>query len=252
MPIAYARRLVGHDRTRHGNRQLGVLLAFVAGATNAGAFLAVGVYTSHMTGLLSSMADHLVLRQTSIVLAAAGGLLCFTLGAALAAVLVNYARRRGLRSLYAIPLLIEAGLLLLFGLLGASLSAISGLFMPVTVMLLCLAMGLQNALISKVSHAEIRTTHVTGLVTDIGIEIGRALYWNRLRPEVAPPVTANRDRLLTLVALVSSFFAGGVLGAIGFSQLGYAMTLLLALLLLVPAVVPAIDDLRDYARRTDD
>jgi len=38
--------------------------------------------------------------------------------------------------------------------------------------LLCFIMGLQNAVITKISHAEIRTTHVTGLVTDVGIELG--------------------------------------------------------------------------------
>lgn len=47
---------------------------------------------------------------------------------------------------------------------------------PLTVALLCFVMGLQNAMITKISKAEIRTTHVTGLVTDIGIEIGKSLY----------------------------------------------------------------------------
>ena len=36
--------------------------------------------------------------------------------------------------------------------------------------------GLQNALITKLSRAEIRTTHITGIVTDIGIELGKLLY----------------------------------------------------------------------------
>ena len=36
-------------------------------------------------------------------------------------------------------------------------------------------MGLQNAIMTKISKAEIRTTHMTGVVTDIGIELGRLL-----------------------------------------------------------------------------
>lgn len=47
------------DRSTRANVRLGATLAFVAGAANAGGFLAVGQYTSHMTGVLSSVADHL-------------------------------------------------------------------------------------------------------------------------------------------------------------------------------------------------
>ena len=112
MPFDYVRRLTGPVRTSREDAHLGVGLAFVAGATNAGAFLAVSRYTSHMTGIVSSMADALVLGQTELFLTALGALGAFTLGAAVTAVLVNYARRRGLSSAFALPLLLEAVLLL--------------------------------------------------------------------------------------------------------------------------------------------
>ena len=174
MPVKFARRLMGRERTADANRHLGFALTFVAGATNAGGYLAVKQYTSHMTGIVSSMADNLVLGDVDLALGGLGGILSFLCGAASSAVMVNYARRRGLQSEYALPLLLEAALLLCFGLLGARLSRIEGLFVPATVMLLCFIMGLQNAVISKISHAEIRTTHITGMVTDIGIRTGQA------------------------------------------------------------------------------
>ena len=49
-------------RSAGANLRLGACLAFVAGATNAGGFLALGYYTSHMTGFLSSLADNLGLE----------------------------------------------------------------------------------------------------------------------------------------------------------------------------------------------
>ena len=251
MPIDYARRLTGKSRTATGNRQLGWALAFIAGATNAGAFLAVRQYTSHMTGIVSSMADSLVLGEINTAIAAFGALLSFLLGAAVSAILVNYARRRQLQSEFALPLLLEAALLLVFGLLGAWLSKIHGLFVPVTVMLLCFMMGLQNAVISKVSRSVIRTTHVTGVVTDIGIELGKLLYWNRIQLDPSLRVTADRDRLTVLSLLVLSFFSGGVIGAIGFQHLGYAMTVPLAVILIVLASVPAADDIRAYFEKTE-
>ena len=251
MPVQYARRLTGTVRSARANQQLGCALAFVAGATNAGGFLAVKQYTSHMTGIVSTMADGLVLGELGLVLSGAGALLSFMLGAAVSALMINYARRHRLHSEYALPLLLEAGLLLGFGLLGAQLSQMHTLFVPATVMLLCFIMGLQNVVITKVSHAEIRTTHVTGMVTDIGIEIGKLVYWNRPagRGQDLPPVRANLTKLRLLGLLVGCFFVGGVAGALGFKHAGYVSTVPLALFLVLLASVPAFDDLKDLARR---
>ncbi len=251
MPVHYARRLTGRDRTAHANRQLGVALAFVAGAINAGGFLAVRQYTSHMTGIVSTMADSLVLGDLNLVLASLGALLSFMLGAAASAVMINYARRQHLHSEYALPLLLEAALLIGFGLLGAQLSHVPGLFVPATVMLLCFIMGLQNVVVTKLSHAEIRTTHLTGMITDIGAELGKLLYWNLpVAGTEQPRVRANRDRLRLLGTLVGSFFVGGAIGALGFKQLGYVATVPLALFLVLLASVPAFDDLASWMRRS--
>ncbi|GAB3442732.1 DUF1275 domain-containing protein [Massilia solisilvae] len=240
MPINYARSLTGHRRTVSANRHLGFTLAFVAGATNAGGFLAVKQYTSHMTGIVSAMADNLALGGYDLVLDAAGAIVSFVLGAACTAVMVNYVRRQRLYSEYALPLLLEAVLLLLFGVLGARLQSVQGLFIPITVMLLCFIMGLQNAVITKLSHAEIRTTHMTGIVTDIGIELGKLAYWNADRN--LPMVMANRERLRVLGGLLCCFFAGGVTGAVGFSRMGFISTVPLAALLCLLAIVPTVDD----------
>lgn len=248
MPINYVRRLTGRERSANANRHLGLTLAFVAGAVNAGGFLAVQQYTSHMTGIVSSMADHLVLGAYELVLAAFGGLLSFLIGAVCSAMMVAFARRHRMHSEYALPLLVEAALLLCFGILGARLSGIEGLFVPMTVMLLCFIMGLQNAVISKLSKAEIRTTHVTGIVTDLGIELGKLLYRNADALDGAPKIVASRERMLLLGSLLGCFFLGGVAGALGFKHAGYVTTVPLALLLIVLAIVPALDDLVAYVR----
>jgi uncharacterized membrane protein YoaK (UPF0700 family) len=238
VPLHYVRSLTAPARNTRGNRHLGVALAFVAGALNAGGFLAVRQYTSHMTGIVSSAADSLALGEGDLVLDALGAIVSFMLGAACTAVMVNVARRRRLASEYALPLLLEAVLLLAFGVTGVRLAAIEGLFVPATVMLLCFTMGLQNALVTKLSHAEIRTTHMTGIVTDLGIELGRLLVGK-----------ADGARLRLLGALLGSFFVGGVLGALGFKHAGYVACLPLAFVLCGLAIVPALDDLRGLRRR---
>lgn len=243
MPINYSRKLTGRVRTAHANRHLGYALAFVAGAINAGGFLAVAQYTSHMTGIVSSMADHLAQGTVDIALVGLGALVFFILGAGVSAVLVHCSRQREMHSEFALPLMLEACLLLGFGLLGARMAVIDGLFVPVTVLLLAFIMGLQNAVITALSNADIRTTHITGIVTDIGIELGKLAYPSGER------VIANRPRLKMLCLLLVSFFAGGVAGALGFKHVGYVATVPLALVLLVLASVPIVDDLHIIWRR---
>ena len=67
MPIFYLSRLTGRERTQNANQQLARHLTFVAGAVNAGGFLAVRQYSSHVTGIVSAMADNLALRNLSLV-----------------------------------------------------------------------------------------------------------------------------------------------------------------------------------------
>jgi len=252
MPANYLRTLTGKDRSTDANRQLGYSLAFVAGATNAGGFLAVKQYTSHMSGVISAIADQAALGDLSLVLAGVGSLISFTLGAGCSAMLVNWGRRRQLHSQYASPLLVEAALLLCFGLLGSHLATWEPFFVPATVLLLCFIMGLQNAMITKLSGAEIRTTHMTGIATDIGIELGKLFYWNCSRDSASAPfVRANRMKLKVHSTMLCMFFAGGVTGAVGFKHVGYASTVPLSGVLIVLAIVPLLDDLRTQAWRPD-
>lgn len=244
MPAQMLRQLTGRQRTVRANRQLGGLLAFVAGAVNAGGFLAVQQYTSHMTGIISSVADHLVLGAPWLAMAALVSLLAFMAGAVTTTLLIHWARRRAMHGEYALPLMLEAGLLLLFGLMGANLHRWTEWLVPGTVLLLCFIMGLQNAIVTKISNAEIRTTHMTGVVTDLGIELGRLLYWNRDGASAsAPPVLANRERLTVLATLLAMFFLGSVMGAWVFQGIGFAATVPLAALLMLVALVPLLDDL---------
>ena len=241
MPVQTMRSLTAPERTSENNRRLGCALAFVAGAVNAGGFFAVGQYTSHMTGIVSSLADDLSIGSMALVAAGMSALTSFLLGAAVSAILINWGRRRGARSRFAMPLMLEALLLLCFGALGAHLEHERLFYVPLTVNLLCFVMGLQNAMVTKISRAEIRTTHVTGLVTDIGIELGKLAYWNGRSG--SEPVLADRGKLGLLASLLSMFLCGALAGAFGFKQLGFVVTLPLAFVLVLMAIVPIIDDL---------
>ncbi|MEX5746677.1 YoaK family protein [Massilia sp. X63] len=241
MPIQYLSGLTAKSRTGQADLHIGVVLTLVAGALNAGGFLAIGQYTSHMTGMVSALADQIVLRNFALAGVAAISWIAFVTGAAVTALLVNYLRRSDIHHLYAVPLLLEASLILVFGAFGPTLDRHRLVDVSLAVITLCFAMGLQNALITKISRAEIRTTHVTGLTTDLGIEIGKLLYWNRMRPDdKRVPVRANINKLRVHGILIASFLAGGIAGALGFYYLGYISTIPLASLLAVIALAPAL------------
>lgn len=212
--------MLHHHRTPQADANLGYLLATLAGALNAGAFLVVGQYTGHLSGMVSSVADNLILHAWHPILIALAGISSFIAGAATCAVLVTWARRHAPACQYALPLFLESLLILLF----AAVQLRS--YQPVhpvagAISLLAFIMGLQNATITKASGARIRTTHVTGISTDIGIELGKLVYG-----------TTDHSKLALLTGLLTCFFSGGVIGALGFQTYATAFAIPLGLLLL--------------------
>ena len=237
-------RLLTHrHRAPSTNWALGLLLAFNAGAVNAGGFLVLHMYTSHMTGFASQLADSLVLGNTRLLLNALGAILSFVSGAAVCAVLVNWGRQHRLHSVYALPLMLEAALMVPFGLMGAiTLTWPTPFAVPLTVLLLSFIMGLQNAVSSKTSGGSMRTTHMTGNITDLGMELGKFVYWNGRDRTTATGVHHDRKRMRLCGGLVGMFVLGGTLGALGFSYVGFVCVVPLAALLLVLSVPPFIRD----------
>lgn len=246
-PERFLARIAGPDRTPALNHQLASLLALVAGILNSVGFVAVAFYTSHMTGVTAQVADQLVLGDLHLVGVGILSMGSFIGGAMACAVLFNWGRRRDLRSRYANVLLLEGVLMLVFGLLAeeVTVSWRELLFVPV----LCFTMGLQNAIITKISGAQIRTTHVTGMVTDIGIELGKLSYCNR---RAGPdPVRGNVPKLAMLSSLVLLFLVGGVIGALGYLAIGFGVLIPGALVLLLVSFQPLVTDLRTRAADRD-
>ncbi|MFT4149120.1 MAG: YoaK family protein [Paracoccaceae bacterium] len=233
-PLASARVLVGHRRSRGSDLALAVMLAAVAGAANAGGFFALGQYTSHMTGYLSQVADNMVAGHYAVAGIAILAIGAFMTGAAFSTVLINWARLHRERQQYALPIGVQ-GLFLACFAWGGIFSSVPGRLFALAC--LCFIMGMQNATITKISGARIRTTHATGMITDMGIECGRMVAWHLLSRRSVPP---DFGKLGILASLVGAFVTGGVVGALGYATLGFFFSLPLAMILLglsVPALV---------------
>ena len=234
----------GALRSESLNRELAWAMAFVAGAVNAGTFLAVGRYTSHMTGVVSSMADELAYGDFTMAIAAMAMMLSFLGGAFVCSTLISYGQRHRMRSRYAFILVVEAGLMLVFGFMGNRLETKVEFTLPVTVILLCFIMGVHNAVTSIISGAAVRTTHMTGTVTDIGIELSRLAYINVHNKYGRQRIVANRPKLTLYLLILVSFLCGGITGALGFKHFGFKVTVPLAAFLCFLAARPLLLDLR--------
>lgn len=239
-PVASARLLMGHRRSHGTDLVLATLLAAVAGASNAGGFFALGAYTSHMTGYLSQLADNLVIGDLWVALVAVIAISAFVAGAAFSTILINWARIRSVGRQYALPIAVQGGLLACFAGGGIFTSEVGHTF---ALACLCFIMGMQNATITKISGARIRTTHATGMITDIGIELGREVFGRTYRGR---GLAAERKKLRIHLQLVGTFVAGGVVGAIGFTKFGFVFSLLLAAVLLALSV-PSLSSRRRRA-----
>lgn len=89
-------------------------------------------------------------------------------------------------------------------------------------------MGMQNSYVTKISNAIVRTTHLTGLFTDLGIEISQ-LFFPRIHQK-----EKLKETIKLRVFIILFFFAGGIVGGILYSELHLKLyTLLLGAFILM-------------------
>ncbi len=170
------------------------LLAAIAGYINSVVLEAGYLPVTHLTGSVSHLGGDLVQGNESHGWMLLSILIAFVLGATVSGALIGGTRLR-LGRPYGLAMLLEAALLAIaaFTLRPAPLAAL-----PIA----AFAAGLQNAMASTYGRLIVRTTHITGVATDLGLELGRALRG----------VRAEGWKIGLLVLLMGAFFGGGVLG----------------------------------------
>lgn len=207
----------GAQRSNAVDRRLACTLAGVAGALNAAAFYAVGFFSANMTGNVSTLSDHLAVGKYGSSAFYAGIVLAFIAGATVSSILINSGYRRNYKGVYALIVLLEAFLLACLSPIDLGLAV--AWKVPAIVVGLAFLMGLQNAVVTRISEARVRTTHVSGMATDIGIELG--LLFDAVRGKgTGAETSAVVDRLRLHVETILCFLGGGILGVILYRQVG--------------------------------
>lgn len=218
---------VGDARTPNIDLVLAGLLSSVAGALNAVGFLIAGSFTANMTGNISAFSDHIANGAIPIAFSFLGLVVAFICGASMAALAIQAGERKHIRSVYALAVAAEAIILLL---VGTTLVMSSATEHEISLVItLSFIMGLQNAVTTMISRARVRTTHVSGMATDIGIELAALVGSETSRREAVPKLWLHS---LTLAC----FTSGGFCGALLFQIVGSWLFIFAATLLLLIAV----------------
>jgi len=148
----------------------------------------------------------------------------FLLGAFVANTTMELTSRGTAHFSYSIPIGIEIILLAFVSLFNIP-SSNTSVWLSCT---LLLAMGLQNALVTKISGSVVRTTHLTGLFTDLGIELSQTIFYKKINERKR----LKRGILLKII-IIAGFFLGGIMGAFIYGWFERKTLLLPVIILLV-------------------
>lgn len=199
------------------------LLAFQAGVLNIGGFLACHRFVSHVTGFATffgyEVSEGRFNQATVIILVP----LLFLVGSMVSGELVDVRIRKRLQPLYHFSFGI-IWMLILFVLIGG-LSGFFGSFGSpaedwhdyLLLGVLCLVCGIQNGTVTTVSRSIVRTTHLTGITTDLGIGIMRLLHGIGTESRRSEEIMANYMR----IAIILGFILGSGLGGLLFDATAF-------------------------------
>lgn len=216
----------GRKRTLHDNLRIAIILSFVAGIVNVSGFLFLKQLTTNVTGhfalFINDVANFEFWHGTVYLLY----ILSFLMGSFVSSFLIEFFKRNKRLNVYVIPVLIETVILVTVAVLA---SLVFFDYPDLIACLLLFSMGLQNSYVTKVSDAVVRTTHLTGLFTDLGIELSYLLFKKRY-----PNRSKIKDSIRLRIYIISFFFIGGIFGGFVYSTLAFEMyTLIFAAVVLI-------------------
>ncbi len=218
--------LYGNETISHytrSNMTVWFVMAFQAGFLNTGGFMACHRFVSHVTGFATFFG---IEASHGNFLGAVGMLavpIFFLFGSMIAGELIDiriklhkkpkYFLTFGLMFLLTLLVLV-AGLNGVFGAFGEPLDIRHDYAL---LALLCLICGIQNGTVTTVSRSVVRTTHLTGITTDLGLGIVRVLHRHKLTGPQHDEMKANVMR----AGIIFLFGLGSVAGSLIFLEMGY-------------------------------
>lgn len=188
----------GIKRTFKHNLFLAIFFAFVAGIINVYGLINLGVFTTNLTGHVGELAVSLEMLQWKEAQKVLFWIAAFGFGSFTSSLLVGFFEDRKQKLSYVLPIIIEILLLMWCIFLSRDIEQNAS-----QILILLYTMGLQNGIVSVVSGKVVRTTHLTGMVTDLGLALGKLIL------KKGNEVFIKRNIRLSF-SIIVSFIAGGI------------------------------------------
>ncbi|MDC8002234.1 YoaK family protein [Aequorivita todarodis] len=225
----------GKSRTMAHNLHIAVVLSFVAGMVNVAGFLAFRQLTTNVTGHFTFFVADLAEGSLWLGFVYFLYIFSFLAGSMAASLLIEQFKTTRKLNVFVVPTFIEILLLSTVGLVNFSWA------MDHANLLICLllfTMGLQNSFVTRISNAVVRTTHLTGLFTDLGIDLSYLFFPKRHRDRK----TLNANIKLRIY-IICSFLGGGLVAGFLYIEWNLQLkTLLIGAFILLLSLF--LDDLR--------
>jgi uncharacterized membrane protein YoaK (UPF0700 family) len=199
----------GKNRTFAHDLRLATLLSFVAGLVNITGVLALKTLTTNVTGHFAFFAEEIMKHDYSTAITFLIFTLFFLLGSFLSSFMVELISKKRPHLSHLFPITLEMIVLIAVGIFGTS-SGIVTFEGKLTAFFMLFAMGIQNSLVTNISKSTVRTTHLTGLFTDLGIELSQ-LFFYRKTEEEKKLKTSIYLRLSIITFFFIGCFSGGII-----------------------------------------
>lgn len=194
---------------------LGGTTAGVAGLVNVCSVIAFFAFASNVTGHVAIVAQELVSGHFHQVAVVVTWVATFMGGAFTGNFLITAVGSRAHRLGRAAPVLLEIGVLALVGWYGEVHYTETLTETEYLVGLLLFAMGLHNGTVATVSDGAVKTTHLTGLATSLGMELSLLAQGKIVKG------SKQAFQMKLHLVILSWYLGGGIVGAALFLRAGF-------------------------------
>jgi uncharacterized membrane protein YoaK (UPF0700 family) len=198
-------------RTLKQNLMLASSSAFVAGITDVVGLLAFLAFTSNVTGHVANLAKNILNQNFSDIAIFAIWLLMFLVGSFVSNFLVQSLKHKSSYKAHSAPIILEIAILLFVAVYGHNFYKETDTERRIVIGALLFAMGLQNGLVSNISGGLIKSTHLTGLFTDLGSELADWMHPLTRRSEEV------KNKIYVRLTILAFFIFGGLAGGYFFN-----------------------------------
>lgn len=214
------------ERTLSDNLRLASSTAFVAGMINVAGVIAFLAFTSNVTGHVATLAKHVVDQNFDEIIVFFVWLLMFLLGAFAANFIIRSVEHKSRYRAHSLPIILEMAILLLVAFYGDNFYKETQSEREILIGAVLFTMGLQNSMVSTISGGLIKTSHLSGLFTDLGSELAEWFHPKTAKTEVI------KHRLYIRFTILFFYFLGGVMGGYFFNEYNFALFFFIPVILL--------------------